>query len=111
MELKAQLATLDLKIEVALAGEKAKAIREIQARMIEWRIRRRIFRTTPHANATKPAAKAMYKLLVLIPPTAGRSGFGAAAAPCSIVSAGLKVIPLVGHVAAAPTDACAAVID
>ncbi|CAE6969605.1 hypothetical protein [Paraburkholderia domus] len=39
LELKTQLATLDLKIEVALAGEKAKAIREIQARMIEWRIR------------------------------------------------------------------------
>jgi DNA-binding protein H-NS len=39
LELKAQLATLELKIEVALAGEKAKAIREVQATMIEWRIR------------------------------------------------------------------------
>jgi hypothetical protein len=36
---------------------------------------------------------------------------GAVAAPCRVASAGLKIVPLVGHVAAAPTDACAAVID
>jgi hypothetical protein len=39
------------------------------------------------------------------------SGCGAAAAPCRVGSAGLKIVPLVGHVAAAPTDACAEVID
>ncbi|WP_322042977.1 DUF6726 family protein [Paraburkholderia sp. J67] len=39
------------------------------------------------------------------------SGCGLAAAPCRIVSAGLKIVPVVGHVAAAPTDACADVID
>lgn len=39
------------------------------------------------------------------------SGCGLAAAPCRVGSAVLKVVPLVGHVAAAPTDACAAVID
>ncbi len=39
------------------------------------------------------------------------SGCGAAAAPCRIASAGLKIVPVVGHVAAAPTDACADVID
>ncbi|CAB3781446.1 hypothetical protein LMG28688_01206 [Paraburkholderia caffeinitolerans] len=39
------------------------------------------------------------------------SGCGLAAAPCRVVSAGLKIVPLVGHVAAAPTDACADVID
>nr|WP_250434591.1 DUF6726 family protein [Caballeronia sp. ATUFL_F2_KS9A] len=39
------------------------------------------------------------------------SGCGLAAAPCRIASAGLKIVPVVGHVAAAPTDACAAVID
>ena len=38
-------------------------------------------------------------------------GCGLAAAPCRIASAGLKIVPLVGHVAAAPTDACAEVID
>ena len=38
-------------------------------------------------------------------------GCGLFAAPCRIASAGLKIVPLVGHVAAAPTDGCAAVID
>lgn len=39
------------------------------------------------------------------------SGCGLLAAPCRITSAGLKVIPGIGHVVAVPTDACAAVID
>ena len=39
------------------------------------------------------------------------SGCGAVAAPCRVGSTALKVVPLVGHVAAAPTDACAEVID
>lgn len=39
------------------------------------------------------------------------AGCGLAAAPCRIASAGLKIVPLVGHVAAAPTDACAGAID
>jgi len=39
------------------------------------------------------------------------NGCGAAAAPCRVASAGLKIVPVVGHVAAAPTDACAEVID
>ena len=39
------------------------------------------------------------------------NGCGLAAAPCRVVSAGLKIVPVVGHVAAAPTDACAEVID
>ncbi|MGF6792464.1 DUF6726 family protein [Paraburkholderia sp. 35.1] len=43
--------------------------------------------------------------------SAGISGCGLAAAPCRIASAGLKIVPVVGHVAAAPTDACAGVID
>jgi hypothetical protein len=42
---------------------------------------------------------------------AGLSGCGLAAAPCRVASAGLKIVPVVGHVAAAPTDACAGVID
>src|SRR5208283_4041166 len=36
---------------------------------------------------------------------------GLAAAPCRVTSAGLKVVPLVGQVAAAPTDTCANIID
>lgn len=39
------------------------------------------------------------------------SGCGLAAAPCRVASAGLKIVPVVGHAAAAPTDACAEVID
>jgi hypothetical protein len=39
------------------------------------------------------------------------SGCGVVAAPCRIASAGLKIVPLVGHAAATPTDACAAAID
>ena len=39
------------------------------------------------------------------------SGCGLAAAPCRVGSAALDIVPVVGHVAAAPTDACANVID
>ena len=39
------------------------------------------------------------------------SGCGVMAAPCRIGSAVLKAVPLVGHAAATPTDACAAAID
>jgi hypothetical protein len=39
------------------------------------------------------------------------SGCGLVAAPCRVASAGLKIVPLVGHAAATPTDACAEVID
>jgi hypothetical protein len=38
-------------------------------------------------------------------------GCGLFAAPCRVGSAALKIVPVVGHVAAAPTDACASVID
>ncbi|WP_238940368.1 DUF6726 family protein [Pseudoroseomonas ludipueritiae] len=36
---------------------------------------------------------------------------GLAAAPCRVGSAALRIVPVVGDVAAAPTDGCAAVID
>ena len=39
------------------------------------------------------------------------SGCGLVAAPCRVTSAALKIVPVVGHVAAAPTDACADIID
>ncbi|GBH26028.1 hypothetical protein BvRS1_30770 [Burkholderia vietnamiensis] len=56
----------------------------------------------PGRIATRGAALALLASL---------AGCGVAAAPCRIASAGLKIVPLVGHVAAAPTDACADVID
>ncbi len=39
------------------------------------------------------------------------SGCGLAAAPCRVGSAVLKIVPLIGHAAATPTDACADAID
>jgi hypothetical protein len=38
-------------------------------------------------------------------------GCGLFAAPCRVASAGIKIVPIVGHPAAAPTDACAGAID
>jgi hypothetical protein len=38
-------------------------------------------------------------------------GCGVVAAPCRVASAGLKMVPLIGHAAALPTDGCAAAID
>lgn len=39
------------------------------------------------------------------------SGCGLLAAPCRVGSAALRIVPVVGGIAAAPTDGCAAVID
>lgn len=39
------------------------------------------------------------------------TGCGVLAAPCRLSSAVIKMVPVVGHAAALPTDACAAVID
>lgn len=39
------------------------------------------------------------------------SGCGVLAAPCRLGSAVIKMVPVVGHTAALPTDACAAMID
>lgn len=39
------------------------------------------------------------------------AGCGVAAAPCRVGSAALDMVPLVGHAAATPTDACADAID
>ncbi|MGA8010094.1 MAG: DUF6726 family protein [Thiomonas sp.] len=54
----------------------------------------------------------MLKLLIaLLFAASVLAGCGVLAAPCRVASAGLKMVPVVGHVAAAPTDVCAAVID
>ena len=49
----------------------------------------------------------MFVVLATLP----LAGCGLFAAPCRVGSAALKIVPLVGQVAAAPTDACADVID
>jgi len=38
-------------------------------------------------------------------------GCGVVAAPCRVTSAVLDMVPVVGHVASTPTDACAQAID
>ena len=50
-------------------------------------------------------------LIAMLLASAALSGCGVLAAPCRVASAGIKMVPVVGHVAAAPTDLCAAVID
>ncbi|WP_331535654.1 DUF6726 family protein [Acidocella sp.] len=39
------------------------------------------------------------------------NGCGLVAAPCRVTSAAIKIVPVVGHPAATPTDACANAID
>ncbi|MFB9244374.1 hypothetical protein IV454_02505 [Massilia antarctica] len=48
-------------------------------------------------------------IVLLLPAVLG--GCGVLAAPCRVGSAVIKMVPVVGKVAALPTDACAAVID
>jgi len=62
-------------------------------------------------NTRRGTAGRLGILGVLFALCAGLAGCGLAAAPCRIASAGLKIVPVVGHVAAAPTDACAGAID
>lgn len=49
--------------------------------------------------------------IVLLVAILALSGCGLLAAPCRVGSAALKIVPVVGDVAAAPTDACGDVID
>lgn len=66
--------------------------------------------TAPHSLSNPPTMKRLL-LAVSLLGAALLSGCGVVAAPCRVASAGLKMVPLVGHVAAAPTDACADIID
>lgn len=67
----------------------------------------------PHCATFISNARPMKRLLLAaaLLSAALLSGCGVVAAPCRVASAGLKMVPLVGHVAAAPTDACADIID
>jgi hypothetical protein len=51
------------------------------------------------------------RLAALVALCLALSGCGLAAFPCRAGSAVVKIVPLVGHPAAAPLDACADVID
>jgi hypothetical protein len=50
-------------------------------------------------------------IAILLVSSAVLSGCGVVAAPCRISSTALKMVPVVGHPAALPTDACAEIID
>jgi len=67
--------------------------------------------TVSRGATSRGRAARLGTLAALFALCAGLTGCGLAAAPCRIASAGLKIVPVVGHVAAAPTDACAEVID
>ena len=51
------------------------------------------------------------RLLILGLIALSLGGCGVVAAPCRVSSAALDMVPLIGHPLAAPTDACAEVID
>ena len=53
----------------------------------------------------------MRRFIALAAMVLALSGCGLVAAPCRVTSALLKIVPLIGHAAAAPTDACANEID
>jgi hypothetical protein len=53
----------------------------------------------------------MLKLFLMFGVCTALTGCGVLAAPCRIASAVIKMVPVVGGVAALPTDGCAAVID
>ncbi len=53
----------------------------------------------------------IYSRILLLSCSLSLAGCGVLAAPCRIASAVIKIVPVVGHAAALPTDTCAAVID
>ncbi|MDX3906090.1 MAG: hypothetical protein QHC78_10425 [Pigmentiphaga sp.] len=53
----------------------------------------------------------MKRLLLVLAAMFALNGCGVVAAPCRVASAGLKIVPVVGDIAAVPTDACAEIID
>jgi DNA-binding protein H-NS len=80
LKLKAELATLDLKIDVALATEKAKAISEIQAKMQEWQIPLRDLAEARAAHGG-PTGKKRQSSVKYIDPESGATWSGMGRAP------------------------------
>ncbi|VVD74464.1 lipoprotein [Pandoraea anhela] len=65
-------------------------------------------------SESKPAPRnwrRWWALFAILPFVTSVAGCGLLAAPCRVASAGLKIIPGIGGVLAAPTDACAAAIN
>jgi hypothetical protein len=53
----------------------------------------------------------IFRIAAALAMLAALSGCGVVAAPCRVGSAALDMVPVVGHAAATPTDACANAID
>ncbi len=51
------------------------------------------------------------RFMVVLLAALSLAGCGLVAAPCRVGSAALKIVPIAGQIAAAPTDACANTID
>ncbi len=64
-----------------------------------------------HARGANPSPTNPMKWLLISLLCLPCTGCGLAAAPCRVTSAVIKIVPVVGGVAAAPTDACAEMID
>ncbi len=64
-----------------------------------------------HAGTTQARQVPRLAVALLLLGFAALSGCGVLAAPCRLASTVIKMVPVVGHAAALPTDACAAVID
>jgi len=58
-----------------------------------------------------PSIFASVRAILLLLATLALAGCGAAAAPCRVASAGLKILPAIGHTLAEPTHSCASAID
>lgn len=63
------------------------------------------------ASLNDPSGRRRVRTFFILALCSATGGCGVLAAPCRVTSAALKMVPLVGHVAALPTDGCAAVID
>ncbi len=59
----------------------------------------------------KQTALLSARAIALMFATLALAGCGAAAAPCRVGSAALKILPAIGHTLAEPTDWCADKID
>ena len=64
-----------------------------------------------HLSMTPRSLLRLVRIAVVVVLPVAVSGCGVLAAPCRVGSAVIKMVPVVGHAAALPTDACAAVID
>ena len=71
----------------------------------------RSFQVNPSGTTFRLPPAVFGRVAALLAVAVSLSGCGLAAAPCRLVSAVAKAIPVVGHQAAAPTDACAVAID